>query len=307
MKKIRLTVSAVLLFAMTVFMSACLDTDIDSDYQQLINEVQAINIYLQQNPPEPSSLVLNDPSGMVIVISQVGTGAIPPNLENQIFAEYTGRILKDGEISQTPFDSNENYALKLKDMIEGWKIGMGQLTQGAVAKLYIPSFYAYGKNGSGTIPGNATLVFDVHLKSVTPTSAQASTLATQVNAIDLKLSGHENVIELESGVRIIHTEIGVGGNPSLYDQVTMNITGMLLKDSTVFAPLAFYGPINGQGSRVVNYVHGMVSGLQIMRVGGKATMFVPASLAYGTEVRTSIPANSNLIFEVELLSIVNQD
>lgn len=307
MKKMRLTGSAILLFAMTVFMSACLDSDVDSEYTQLLKEMQAINAYLYENPPAAGNMVIYDPSGVVIVISQVGTGELPPNLENQVFAAYSGRILANGELSSAPFDSNDNYALKLKDMIDGWKIGMGQLTQGAVAKLYIPSFYGYGRNGSGSIPGNATLVFDVHLISVNPTTAQASTLESQVEAIDDKLEELEveNVVQLESGIRIVHTEQGVGDSPTLYDQVTMNITGKLLADQTVFAPQAYYAPTNGQGGRVVNYVHGMVLGLQEMKVGGKATIYVPAILAYGAEARTGIPANSNLIFEVELLSIVN--
>ncbi len=307
MRKRKSIGSVLVLFAMTVYMSACLDTDVHSDYQQLLKEVQAINDYLVDNPPSAGNMVIRDPSGVTIVITQVGNGDLPPNLENEVIAAYSGRILSNGELSEGTFDENNNFALKLKDMIDGWKIGMGQLTQGAVAKLYIPSFYAYGQNGSGAIPGNATLVFDVHLISVAPTTAQTTTLAAQVAAIDAKLDELEveNVVALESGVRIVHTEPGTSGDyPGLYDQVTMSITGKLLSDESIFAPFAQYGPTNGVGGRVVNYVHGMIIGLQTMQVGGKATIYVPAILAYGAEARTAIPPNSNLIFEIELLSIV---
>ncbi|MCP4452179.1 MAG: hypothetical protein GY809_12005, partial [Planctomycetes bacterium] len=44
-------------------------------------------------------------------------------------------------------------------------------------------------------------------------------------------------------------------------------------------------------------------GLQLLNVGGKATLFVPGDLAYGDNGRPGIPPGSTLIFEVELLEI----
>jgi FKBP-type peptidyl-prolyl cis-trans isomerase FkpA len=46
-------------------------------------------------------------------------------------------------------------------------------------------------------------------------------------------------------------------------------------------------------------------GLQKMKVGGKAQLVCPAELAYGDKGRPSIPGGSALIFEVELVGIVN--
>ena len=42
-------------------------------------------------------------------------------------------------------------------------------------------------------------------------------------------------------------------------------------------------------------------GLQLMKVGGKARLTIPASLGYGAKQMNSIPPNSELNFEVELL------
>ncbi len=44
-----------------------------------------------------------------------------------------------------------------------------------------------------------------------------------------------------------------------------------------------------------------------MRVGGKRRLWVPAALGYGERAVGSIPPNSNLIFEIELLEVLTRD
>ena len=55
-------------------------------------------------------------------------------------------------------------------------------------------------------------------------------------------------------------------------------------------------------------IAGWDQGIIGMKVGGKRKLFVPAHLAYGERgVGTLIKANSNLIFEVELLEVLTRD
>jgi FKBP-type peptidyl-prolyl cis-trans isomerase FkpA len=46
-------------------------------------------------------------------------------------------------------------------------------------------------------------------------------------------------------------------------------------------------------------------GVQLMKVGGKATLVCPSDLAYGDGGRPSIPGGATLVFEIELLEITN--
>ncbi len=55
-------------------------------------------------------------------------------------------------------------------------------------------------------------------------------------------------------------------------------------------------------------IQGWFIGLQGMKVGGKRKLWVPAEFAYGErQIGNMIPANSNLIFEIELLEVLTRD
>ncbi|MHC8407716.1 FKBP-type peptidyl-prolyl cis-trans isomerase [Pseudomonas sp. TMB3-21] len=54
-------------------------------------------------------------------------------------------------------------------------------------------------------------------------------------------------------------------------------------------------------------IKGWDLGIMGMRVGGKRKLQVPAHLAYGERTMGSIPPNSNLVFEIELLEVLTRD
>ena len=86
------------------------------------------------------------------------------------------------------------------------------------------------------------------------------------------------------------------------DTVRVHYHGTLI-DGTVFDSSVERGepaqfPVNG-------VIRGWVEALQMMHVGDKWKLYIPAELAYGARSPSpAIPANSALVFEVELLEIV---
>ena len=93
---------------------------------------------------------------------------------------------------------------------------------------------------------------------------------------------------------------GKGPKPKATDTVKVNYRGTLV-DGTEFdssykrgEPVTF--PVNG-------VIPGWTEALQLMPVGSKYQLFIPAGLAYGEQGPPGIGANATLIFEVELLSI----
>jgi len=131
------------------------------------------------------------------------------------------------------------------------------------------------------------------------------------NSVDNRAAGEKfleenkaksGVVTLESGLQYRIIREGTGPKPKLTDNVTVHYHGTLI-DGTVFdssvdrgEPASF--PLNG-------VIQGWQEALQLMPVGSKWEIFLPADLAYGSRPMpgSKIQANSVLIFEVELISI----
>jgi len=98
--------------------------------------------------------------------------------------------------------------------------------------------------------------------------------------------------------------VGTGATAAAGDSVTVNYVGSLT-NGTVFDASANHGTTGftfnlGAGQVIKGWDQGIVG----MKVGGKRTLVIPASLAYGSQaVGNVIPANSDLVFQVELLKV----
>lgn len=114
----------------------------------------------------------------------------------------------------------------------------------------------------------------------------------------------EGVKQTDSGLQYKVLTESTGPKPSASDTVKVNYKGTLI-DGTEFdssykrgQPAEF--PLSG-------VITGWTEGLQLMPVGSKYEFYIPAEMAYGENSPPSIPANSTLIFEVELLEIVSAE
>lgn len=115
----------------------------------------------------------------------------------------------------------------------------------------------------------------------------------------------EGVHTTESGLQYEIVQQAEGAQPKANDTVRVHYTGTLI-DGTVFDSSVERGePVEFPVGAVIP---GWVEALQLMKVGEKYNLYVPSELAYGAQSPTpAIPANSVLLFEVELLSIVGQE
>jgi FKBP-type peptidyl-prolyl cis-trans isomerase len=108
------------------------------------------------------------------------------------------------------------------------------------------------------------------------------------------------VVTLPSGLQYKILTPGTGPKPTATDSVICNYKGTLL-DNTEFdssykrgQPATF--PVTG-------VIKGWTEALQLMPVGSKWQLFIPADLAYGERGREPIGPNATLVFELELMSI----
>lgn len=108
----------------------------------------------------------------------------------------------------------------------------------------------------------------------------------------------DSVAELE----IIDKEIGTGQEVQPGATVTAHYTGALCKNGIIFQSSHDFGeaisfPLNG-------VIQGWQQGVPGMKVGGWRRLIIPAEMAYGANSPSpNIPANSDLVFDIELLDI----
>jgi FKBP-type peptidyl-prolyl cis-trans isomerase FklB len=104
-----------------------------------------------------------------------------------------------------------------------------------------------------------------------------------------------------SGLEYKVLKEGNGAQPKSSDNVTVNYRGTLL-DGTEFD--SSYKRGEPATFPVAGVIKGWTEALQLMKVGSKYQLFIPPSLAYGQNSPSpAIPANSLLIFEVELMKV----
>ena len=110
----------------------------------------------------------------------------------------------------------------------------------------------------------------------------------------------EGVVTTNSGLQYKVTQEGTGIAPDANDRVTVHYHGTLI-DGTVFDSSVERNQPATFGLNQV--IPGWTEGLQTMKEGGKTTFYIPSELAYGARATGKIPANSVLIFDVELKTV----
>lgn len=121
--------------------------------------------------------------------------------------------------------------------------------------------------------------------------------------------------EHESGLMYQVVEKGNGPIPQAGQQVSVNYTGRLLdgtifdtsypdiaKEEGIFNEQRSYAPYTFQLGRGA-VIRGWDIGIGLINEGTKAKLFIPSKLGYGPRAFASIPANSVLVFDVELVNV----
>lgn len=111
----------------------------------------------------------------------------------------------------------------------------------------------------------------------------------------------EGVKTLPSGLQYKVIKEGSGAMPKASDSVTVNYRGTLIDGKEFDSSYKRNKPAT---FRVDQVIPGWTEGLQLMKAGSTWQLFIPPALGYGERgAGASIPPNSALIFEVELISV----
>jgi FKBP-type peptidyl-prolyl cis-trans isomerase len=183
------------------------------------------------------------------------------------------------------------YVLGQDAFIKGTDEGIAGMKTGGKRTLIIPSQLGYGKDGMGPVPPNTDLKVFIELVEV------KDKIVVEMWELD-----NQEPTSTESGLKYIIVEEGEGETAISGNVVTVHYSGYF-QDGTKFdssvekdEPITF-----ALGNRQV--IPGWDEGITLMNKGSKARFIIPPTLAYGDMAVGKIPANSTLIFDVELIDI----
>ncbi len=127
--------------------------------------------------------------------------------------------------------------------------------------------------------------------------------ASEITAVEgyLASKGITNAVRDTRGFYYIISNPGTGTAPNPCSRVSVNYVGKLTNDTifdqTTTSPASFF---------LGQTIPGWIKGVSLIRAGGRITLFLPPSLGYGNVAVGPIPANSILIFDVDLLTVAVQ-
>lgn len=244
--------------------------------------------YYQVTNPTDGTLFLNSDSVFYdVTVKSLATGKTylqsPPNGNLGTYVGYLNTFF------QSSLSTNRAYD------IPALRTAALALKPGGTARVLVPSFLAFGKNGAGSIPSNENLDFTI----------KTYPFRKQWQFDDFKIQNflkNKNLTATKDSSRIYYIVDNLGTGAAINGvESTVNIkyTGRTL-DGTIFDS-------NATGfSTVLNSV---IKGWQIMipkfKAGTKFRMFIPSDLAYGTAAQGTITPNSVLDFDIEIVSVTN--
>jgi FKBP-type peptidyl-prolyl cis-trans isomerase len=281
---------AFLALAGFLFLTSCHKEEPQLSYAaELQKDIGLIDAYLTAH----NITAVADTSGIRYVVTSLGTGALP-TLSGNVVMSAQGMFLSNGAIftpdtiaRSTPVDH----------LIAGFQRALVRLPKGSRFTLYIPSGLGYGASGSGdgSVPGNANLIYDVHLYD------DDAQLKADKAAIDQYLA-NESIVAIKdsSGLRYVINTAGSGENPTINSTVNVTYKGTFLGQFTPFAQ-------STSNLVISTLIEGWQIGLPYDKVGGTITLYLPSGLAYGPSGSGDgvIPPNANLVYTITLNAVLN--
>lgn len=106
-----------------------------------------------------------------------------------------------------------------------------------------------------------------------------------------------NATRHESGIYYLITQEGTGSSPNYYSTVTVKYKGFLTNGEV-------FDQTSGDDKFIYplyKLIEGWIIAIPMLKKGGKGTFLIPSSLGYRNYSLPGIPANSVLIFDIELI------
>jgi FKBP-type peptidyl-prolyl cis-trans isomerase len=290
---------------------------VDAPDKMKRNEEVTLKNYIEANKITEKPTL----SGVYIVVKEQGEGA---RIDSGSMVKLHFSVsLIDEKILFSSFDRPEPLKFQYGQKFDtpGLEEAIGTLKKGAKAKVIVPSSMAFGEMGKGSlVPPYATLIYNIDVVDVQSKADYEKEMAEEKQQEQMKIDSakkaeyflRENYLKAHNvtvkpttdGLYYIEKVKGTGKQPIKGNKVRVLYTGTLLDGKQFDSSVDKNDPYEftlGTGQ----VIKGWDEGIAMMKQGGKATLIIPSAIAFGDRVNGEITPYSTLVFDVELLEVID--
>ena len=256
-------------------------------------------------------------SGIEYKFFQENMNEAKPKVGDILVLEMTYKTEKDSVLFST-YDFSQSFRMRLNNSNrKGGTIDDAflMLHKGDSARFKIDAtnFYLYSKQTKvpSFIKKGDKLIFDIKLKKFfsqddllkEKQAARHESFEAEMTLLKryLKMS---NITEkpTKSGIYFIEEKKGNGIHPKNKSLVAVHYIGSFINGKPFENSYKLHKPLQFKlGENAV--IPGFEEAVKLMTVGSRAKVIIPSNMAYGKEIKTSIPPYSTLVFQLELMSL----
>lgn len=299
----KITSYTFVLLGMIVVLSSCKK---EYESSQSIDEAK-IKDYFSKN----NITAIEDPekSGYYYQVVTPGTGELFQNTDSVLYTVTVKSLLNGTTYYTSPVTSNigtfVGYTNSLLGLnATGIRTAILALKPGGKARVILPSYLAFGKNGNTTLNVPSNEIIDVVI-STFPEKKQRLLDDRLIN--EYLTSKGLTAVKDPSGVYYTEVTQGAGTDIDMTTTITANYTGRYLLSGSVFDSSS-----DGTFSFTLS---NMIAGWDVLtnfKKGAKLRLFIPSHLGYGAKGQvnemtgeTAILPNAILDFDVEIIEVKN--
>ena len=282
--------------------------DIDRMKQNLMDASQAeMEAYLMRENIKATP----DESGIYIIPMEKGRGRCPVKGE-KVELDFAAYLLNGQEVGST-FGTDETFSFVLGEnyVIPGWEVVIPQMRLGERVKAIIPFTMAYGEHQVGQVPAYSNMVYDIKLLKITTQEELIKQAEKDMKELKAKseqafwdyVKANDITNYTQTGLFFSKADTTAGAKVKLGQTARIRFKASYL-DGTPLGDSEQLGGLYEVKYGEHHVLHGLEEAVGLLRVGEKGRFVIPYTLAYGENPYGNIPAYSNLVFDVELLEII---
>lgn len=278
----------VIVAALSVLASCSKDDETVTPEEQLAIDVAIIDKYLGDN----NITAEIHESEIRYVETEVGQGATPA-VGDVVVLKFKADILNGNEFAESIYGNS--FTLN-SSLISAWQIMLPEMSEGGKMTFYAPSAYCFGTTESTSFAANSIFIFEMELVDVVTNSEEQFSADTTIIEAYLDDNGIDAVTH-SSGIRYQVVQEGTGEMPEPSSTVEVRYTGTFINGAV------FDQNTNGVTFALTDLIESWQIMIPEMKEGGELIIYSPSVYCYGSQGTSSIPPNTNLIFEIELLDV----